>query len=158
MKTKSLIASAILVFGLSAPAFADDTQALAEQYVNMPEIQQMMTDMFSPESMANQVAASLPANIQLTDSQKQRIGTLMSDAMNDLRPKMTALMIKGSAETFTTDELTALIDFYSSEHGAAIMAKMQPFMQRTMAELAADMQKIQMEITPELVKILQEKS
>ena len=32
-------------------------------------------------------------------------------------------------------ELRALIDFYSYEHGASVMTKMQPFMQRTMGQL-----------------------
>lgn len=140
---------------LSTPVFAQDTTALAEQYVNMPEVQTMIDDMFSPDTMANQFAASLPPNVTLTDDQKSQIGTLMSGAMNDLRPRLEELMTSGSAETFSAAELQALIDFYGSEHGSAIMSKMQPFFTNVMAQMAPEMQEMQQKITPQLIQIIQ---
>ena len=42
MLRTTFLAAATVV--LTLPAFAQDTTALATQYVNMPEVQQMMTD------------------------------------------------------------------------------------------------------------------
>jgi hypothetical protein len=128
-----------LCLALSPAAYAQDVQALAEEYVKMPEVQQMMTEMFSPEMMASQFKIGLPPGTELTDSQLERIGKLMSDTMNQFRPRIEELMIVGSAKHFSAEELQALIDFYRSEHGASVMAKMQPFMQEFMAELSPDM-------------------
>lgn len=143
---------------LTTPVFAQDTQALAEKYVNLPGVQQMITNMFSAENMANQIAAGLPANITLTDDQKQRIGQLMSGAMNDLRPMMETLLTNASAQTLSVPELQALIDFYSSEHGSAVMSKMQPMMAALMAKMAPEMKTMQAKITPQLIEILREQN
>ena len=145
-----------VAFGLlTAPVFAEDTTALATQYVNMPEVQNMMSEMFSPTAMGNQVAASLPANMALSVDQKRQIGLVMSDAMNSLRPQMESLMISSSSELFSADELNALIDFYSSEHGASVMSKMTPFMATVMGQLQPEMQALQVKVGPQIAKILQ---
>nr|WP_254445079.1 DUF2059 domain-containing protein [Ruegeria atlantica] len=153
---KSLAASLVLAIGFSQAAIAADNKALAENYVNLPEVQLMMDNMFTPESAAAQFASSLPPNITITDDQLQRIGILMSDTLQEIRPKLEQQMIDSSAEVFTAEELTALIEFYSSEHGAAIMSKMQPLMQSAMSGIAGDMQRATQQITPELTKIMQE--
>ncbi len=76
--------------------------------------------------------------------------------MNDLRPRLEALMISSSADTFSADELQALIDFYSSEHGAAVMTKMTPFMADVMGKLQPEMQALQLKVGPEIARIMQE--
>ncbi|MEP5729011.1 MAG: DUF2059 domain-containing protein [Sulfitobacter sp.] len=141
---------------LSLPVSAQDTNVLAQEYVNMPEVQNMITEMFSARSMGAQVKASLPPNVTIADEQEQKIGELMSAAMAEIRPKMQDLMVTSSAEIFTAPELEALIAFYQSEHGAAIMSKTQPMFARIMATLAPDMQALQTRVGPELLKILQE--
>lgn len=151
---RSLLAAA---FGLlTAPVFAQDTTGLAAQYVNMPEVQNMLTEMFSPTAMGDQIAASLPAGMALSDEKKQRIGAVMSEAMNDLRPRLEELMISSSSDTFSAEELQALIDFYSSEHGASVMTKMTPFMANVMGQLQPEMQALQLKVGPEIAKIMQE--
>lgn len=152
---KRTLLAAVLTL-MTAPAFAQDTTALAEQYVNMPEVQTMISEMFSPEAIANQFEATLPPGMTVTEDQKARVGELMSAEMSAIRPRMQELMISGSAETFSAPELRALIDFYSSEHGAAIMTKMQPFFTSVMNKIAPEMQAMQARIAPELIKILQE--
>jgi len=52
--------------------------------------------------------------------------------------------------------LQALIDFYGSEHGAAVMSKMQPFMASIMGKLQPEMQALQAQVGPKIVEILQE--
>jgi hypothetical protein len=152
MKRLHLAAAFVL---LSTPTFAQDTTALAEQYTNMAPVQNMITTMFSPEAMGNQIALSLPPTISLSDEQKGEIGVLMSTAMNELRPRLQELMISSTAQTFTAPELEALIGFYGSEHGASIMTKMQPLMANVMAELAPEMQAMQAKVGPDIVRIIQ---
>jgi len=137
------------------PAMADEaTEKLAQEYVNMPEVQRMIDDMFSPEAMGAQMAGQLPPGFEVDDEKRMKIGKLMSDGMQSLRPKMQELMASNAAEVFSEEELQALIDFYGSEHGAAVMAKMQPFFQKTMAELAPDMREMQKSVVPQIMEIL----
>ena len=138
----------------ATPLFAQDTRALAEDYVNMPEVQQMITDMFSAETMAAQFKVSLPPGTPVTDDQAQRIGVLMAEVMAGMRPTVESLMIESSAKHFTADELQALIDFYKSEHGAAIMAKMQPYMQDVMATMMPEMMTAMSAIGPQINAIM----
>ncbi len=140
---------------LATPLFAQDTTALAQEYVNMPEVQSMITDMFSPQTMGAQVAATLPPGVTVTPDQQQRIGEVMSEAMNDLRPRLEELMVTASAESLSTAELEALIAFYRSEHGAAIMTKMSSFITKVMGQLAPEMQAMQQRVTPQLIEIMQ---
>jgi hypothetical protein len=146
--------AAALCLALTPAAMAQDVQSLAEEYVRMPEVQQMMSEMFSPASMAAQFKAGLPAGMTLTDSQSERIGILMSETMTQFRPRMEELMISSSAKHFSADELQALIDFYKSEHGAAVMAKMQPYMQDFMAQIMPDMMSAMQNIGGEIQTIM----
>ncbi|WP_333815447.1 DUF2059 domain-containing protein [Tabrizicola sp.] len=141
-----------LAFGPAA--MAQDVQALAEEYVHMPEVQQMMTEMFSPASMAAQFKTGLPPGTVLTDSQMERIGALMSETMTQFRPRMEELMIASSAKHFTAEELQALIDFYKSEHGAAVMAKMQPYMQDFMGQMMPDIMTAMQAIQGDIMTIM----
>ncbi|MCP4208715.1 MAG: DUF2059 domain-containing protein [Shimia sp.] len=150
---KHIALAALLSFSLST-AQAQTSEELAKTYVNMPEVQQMMTDMFSPQSMAAQVMASMPPGVVLSETQQVAIGELMSSEMNTLRPKLEELMEATTAEIFTAEEIDALITFYSSEHGAAIMSKMGPMMQQVMGALAPDMQTMQTRITPKMIEIM----
>ena len=153
MKNLSL---ALALATFASPLFAADTTTLAEEYVNMPEVQAMITTMFSPETMASQMKATLPAQVAVTDDQLARIGVVLSEAMQDMRPRMEELMVTGTAETFSAEEINALIDFYGSEHGAAVMSKMTPFMISVMAELGPEMTALQAQIGPEVARIIQE--
>lgn len=147
--------AAALVFA-ALPVSAQDTRALAQQYAALPSIQKMMDDLFAPEALASSVLAQLPPGMPVTQDQATRIGTIMSETMRTLRPRMTELLISGSAESFTADELSALIGFYESEHGAAIMQKMPMMMQSTMEQMAPDIQAMQMELGPQIEAILRE--
>jgi hypothetical protein len=70
-----------LCLAFTPAAMAQDVQSLAEEYVRMPEVQQMITDMSSPTLMAAQFKAGLPPGTELNESQSQRIGEVMSEAM-----------------------------------------------------------------------------
>jgi hypothetical protein len=148
--------TAVLALAFSATqALAQSALDLAEEYATMPEVQQMMDEMFSPESMIAQFEMNLPASVVLTDDQRTRVGTLLSDTMNEMKPRMQEMMIAGSAKYFSVDELQALIDFYRSEHGASVMSKMQPFFQETMAQLAPEIQQKMQDVGPQIIEIIQ---
>jgi hypothetical protein len=154
MTMTRLSLAAALCLSLSPPVFAQDVQALAEEYVRMPEVQTMISDMFTPESMAAQFKLGLPPGMTITDDQSQKIGVLMSEVMTGFRPRMEQLMIDGSAKYFTADELQALIDFYRSEHGASVMSKMQPYMQEVMGTMMPEMMGEMQKVGPEIQAIL----
>lgn len=154
---KSLLLSTAMMLALPSvtSAQSDELLSLASEYANMPQIVQMMDDMFAPDSMAAQFIGSLPANVKVSDEQAQQIGGLLSGVMVDIRPRMQELMIQTSAEIFSADEIRALIAFYSSEHGASVMSKMQPLMQRVMGALNPVLQQKMQSVQPEIIKIMQ---
>ena len=155
---RNWISVATLLFALaSAPALADETtEELAQKYVGLPEVQSMFSDMFSPQSMAAQVASQFPPGA-IDDSKLAQIGELLSSELNKLRPRMENVMATKAAEVFTSEELQALIDFYQSPHGGSVMAKMQPYFQQYMAELGPEFQAIQIRIAPKVREIIESK-
>ena len=119
---------------LALPAAAD-TDALAEEYLALPAVQDMLSDMFPAEAMAQQFSSSMPPNVALSDDKALKVGKILSDTMQEIRPEMERLMLEKSAELFTEAELQAMIDFYSSEVGASVLRKNQTFFSATMTEL-----------------------
>ena len=140
---------------LAGPALADDRLDLAQQYTQLPGVQSMIDDMFSPETMSAQVRATLPPGLNLSEGKMARIGQLLSREMNKIRPDLEAIMTTTSAEQFTAEELEALIAFYSTEHGASVMSKMPAMMQNVMAQLAPQMQIMQQNTAGEIAAIMQ---
>jgi hypothetical protein len=148
--------AAISMIALAGPVLAQSTEELAQEYVALPANQQMMEDMFSGESFAAQMAATLPPQMNLSDDQMQRIGAAMAGAMAPLLPQMEAAMLEATAQTFTVEELQAMIDFYGSEIGASILAKSPGLMQTAMARIAPAMMQMQQQVMPEIMAIMQE--
>lgn len=140
---------------ISGGAWAQDTAALARDYVALPANQAMMEDMLGPESMAAQFAAGLPPGVDLSDDQLARVGAVMAEAMGGLRPRMEELMIEGSAETFTAEELQALIDFYGTEPGASILLKNQEFFQGVMGTLTPEIMGAMEGVMPQILEIVE---
>ncbi len=144
-----------LALGLSTSvAQAQSTADLAKQYIEMPQVQEMISEMFSPQNMTAQMMASMPPGITFTEEQQAQLGQVLSDEMNAMRPKLEGLMEATTAELFTVEEISALITFYSSEHGASVMKKMTPMMQNVMGAMAPDLQAMQQRLTPKIIEIL----
>lgn len=131
---KTFAALAILLASSSA-SVAQDPNALAQDYMELPAVQAMLTDMFSPETMGTQFVESLPPGMNLSEEQVGAIGTILSEAMTEVRPDIETQMKAKSAEVFTAPEMQAMIEFYSSDLGASILQKTSTFMTATMAEL-----------------------
>ena len=115
-------------------------EALVREYAALPAVQQMMADMFSPEASAAQLAATLPPGIDLTDDQLAEVGRIISEELIDFQPRMEVMMITAMIETFTEEEVQAMVDFYASDVGASILLKTQPMFTNMMTELGPEMQ------------------
>ncbi len=124
-------------------AQSDDLRAAVERYVDSPVQQRMMDEMLSADAMITQMQAMLP---QLTQEQLDIVGRIGAEEMATLRPEMEAAMVEAAVETFTLPEILALEAFYNTPEGAAVMAKMQPFMATTFAMIGPEMQEVQMRI------------
>ena len=139
----SQTAAVALVLLTASPVWAQSRAELAEQYSALPAVQQMMTEMFSPESSASQFKATLPPGFEITDDQLFRVGAVMSDVLKGLQPRMVELQNAAIAEVFTEEEIRAMIDFHSTDIGAQILVKTQPMFAAVMGEL-----------TPEIVQAM----
>lgn len=115
-----------LFFSLFAlPALTQDTEELATKYVALSAVQEMIAERVSPEALATQFLMELPLGRDITEDQFNKVGDLMSAEAEDLKSKLAAMMIHNTASLLTAEELEALISFHSSEHGSAVMKKMQ---------------------------------
>lgn len=152
---KTLVRAAAFTL-LTLPAFAQDTTALATEYVELPAVQEILQDMFSAEVLTAQFKINLTPESSLSDDQLTRIGILMAKKLAPLRPRMEEAMIASSAEIFTAAELEAMIAFHATEHGATIMKKMQPLMTSVMTDVAPELRSIQESMAPEFMKIIEE--
>lgn len=121
-------------------ATAQSVEELAREYAALPAVQEMTTAMFSPEASAAQIAATMPPGVELSEQQLSDLGTLLSEELEDFQPRLEVLMIDAMAETFTAEELTAMIEFYSSDVGRSILVQTQPMFTNIMTELAPEMQ------------------
>lgn len=145
-----------MTLALAVPASAQDTRSLAEDYVELPAVQSMLDSMFGGETLAANLAASLPNNLAINESQVAAVATLMANEMSALEPVMRETMISNLADTFTAQELEAMIAFYGSEVGTAILTKNQAMMGRIMATIAPQMQQLQRGLTPQIMQILRD--
>ena len=139
----SQTAAVALVLLTASPAWAQSRAELAEQYSALPAVQQMMSEMFSPESSASQFKATLPPGFEITDDQLFRVGVVMSNVLKGLQPRMVELQNAAIAEVFTEEEIRAMIEFHSTEIGARILIKTQPMFTAVMGQL-----------TPEIVQAM----
>ena len=149
-------ATYVFTLTFALPAMAQDTQALAKAYTELPAVQNMMDNMFGGDAMAKNLAVRLPRNLVLDDAQMTAISEVIANSIADLRPVLATTMIESFATEFSAEELEAMIDFYSSDIGSAVMAKNQTVMAAVMASIGPQMQKAQRSVTPQIMKIMTE--
>lgn len=131
-----------IIFSTSL-GYSSELEDAARTYVKSPVQQKMIDDMFSSETVINQMKALNP---NISEDELPVIGKIVSEELLSIRASMEEAMIKGSMETFTLDELKALIAFYNSGPGASVMLKMQPFMTSVMNSIGPDMRQMQQNI------------
>lgn len=138
------------------PVGADTKRDLAEDYIEMPAIQNMIDEMFSPETMKVQFEAGLPASVTFSEDQIDKVAVLLSSALQDLKPQIEAAMLESTVRVFSEDEISSMIAFYSTENGEMIMAKMSTFFADYMKDIGPEIQKTNVRLMPEIQKILSE--
>ncbi len=156
---KNLISTALIALALLVGASTADAQSrkqLAREYVELPAMQSMMREMFSAENMYQQFSSGKPDHVKITKAQQRQIGEVMSKEMMKILPEFNRIMIKESARGFTKDELKAMIAFYSTPEGAAILSKTTSFMNRAMHSLQPSMKEVLAAMTPQLLEILRD--
>jgi hypothetical protein len=133
MKITSIVAGSVIALatGLLSPAHAQSSeaakQAAIERYLRAVPMGKMMEDTYA------QIAKQVPQ-----DKQAQFI----ADMRKVVKVERVEQIAKGAMlRTFTLEELNALADFYSSEHGASAMAKFGVYMGEVMPPLMQEIQR-----------------
>ncbi len=133
---------------------ADDgqRQALAERYfraVHLDAQVRRLVDTLTP-MMMNQVLAS---KSDLTDAQRAKIsdavrqGTL--DGLAEIQPDYDRGVTRLVASTYSTEELTAMVDFYEAPIGQSILAKQ--------SQMMAPMSQVMMGLMPRLQQVIKQR-
>jgi|SRR6056297_1456924 len=150
------VTGAALALCLALPAHAEtDREArldVARDYVEASmadmDIQEFIRQLWQP--MVQQMAANRQ---QLSAAQIADIEQLFSE---ELTGPLTEVMLRQDeilADILTLDELTALRDFYTSEHGGAVMRKMPQLSQAQQPMISAVLQKAMPNMMPKIEAI-----
>ena len=97
-------------------------------------------------TMDSMMASMMPAitdamtrrNPSITAEQKRLLNETVQEVMHDATPKILDRLIPAYAATFSDEELQAVVDFYESPLGSAVVRKM-PLMAPKSAELMRQM-------------------
>ena len=126
-----LVATTFLAVVASSALAKDDLalRAAAESYVRHPVTQSTLDSMISMDTLRSGVVAQLQArNVELTSDQVERVSRILLEELDRLRPQLETLMIEATIETYSLEEVHAIIEFYSSEVGASAMMKIGKMM------------------------------
>jgi len=143
------LCAAPLAHAADTPAAAPDPAkiALVKRYFAAMHFGQMMSGMMHQMGPA-MMAQMRQAHPEVTDAQMQGVSDAMGATMDEYLPKMMDAMVPVYADTFSTEELTKLDEFYESPIGQSIvsktplaMQKMMPVMIKMMPDMQADMMK-----------------
>lgn len=144
---------------LCLPAYADTATdardarlAIAKEYVEATmqdmDIQDFIRQLWSPmiQQMANNRQPMSPEQIS-------KIETLFSEELTEPLTDVMLQQDKVMADLMTLEELTALRDFYMSEHGRAVMEKMPQLAQVQQPMISAVLQKAMPVMMPKIEAI-----
>ncbi|MDZ7708900.1 MAG: DUF2059 domain-containing protein [Roseovarius sp.] len=150
------VTGAVLALCLALPVHAESDRdarlAVAQDYVEASmadmDMQEFIRQLWQP--MVQQMAATRQA---LRPGQIEDIEQLFSD---ELTGPLTGVMHRQDeilADLLSLEELTALRDFYTSEHGGAVMRKMPQLAQAQQPMISAVLQKAMPEMMPKIEAI-----
>ena len=145
----SLGVALALALTLAAPALAQSAPAAAATKVS-PKSAELVRRLYRAAhidtTMDSMMASLMPAmteamtqrNPSITAEQRRLLNETVQEVMHDATPKILDRMIPAYAATFSDEELQAVVDFYESPLGSAIVRKM-PQMAPKSAELMRQM-------------------
>jgi hypothetical protein len=136
----------------ASPARADDASksAKAEELLQLmqgDQIMKMMQPMMN--GMLAQANKDMPAEQRAkAGDMQQKFMALVAVSLNKAKPALA----KVYADTYTEEEIDAILTFYKSPAGKALLQKMPEVMQRSMPVMMQMMSDLQ----PELKKMMEE--
>ncbi len=159
--TRAILLSALLA--LSPAAFAaQPSGAQIDRLLDVMDYERMKEQMLQQMSGAMRGYAGSLLGEDATDADRLRLQQVMDRQMALMDKAMAwdtvgPIYRKVYAEVFTDTEVQAMIDFYSSPAGAAILEKMPLAMGRTMQEMQPHMQTLMRAMQQNLQQELQAK-
>lgn len=151
-----ILTGALVALCLAFPVHAQDDRAariaVAKDYVDATmtdaDVQEFIRQLWQP--MIQQMAANRQpmSEEQITQIDKLFLDQL-TQPLTDVMRKQDEIM----ADLMTLEELTALRDFYTSEHGGAVMRKMPQLAQIQQPMISAVLQQAMPEMMPKIEAI-----
>jgi hypothetical protein len=150
------VTGAALALCLALPAHAETDRearlAVARDYVEASmadmNIQEFIRQIWQP--MVQQMAANRQA---LSPAQVADIEALFSEELTAPLTEVMRRQDENLADLLTLEELTALHDFYTSEHGGAVMRKMPRLAQAQQPMISAVLQDAMPRMMPRIEEI-----
>ncbi|MCR5858559.1 DUF2059 domain-containing protein [Mesorhizobium sp. J428] len=126
---------------VGSSAAQDELRNAAERYVKLDAVQDLLDFMLGPGFLEPLMGAL--AGDKLKPDLKSQMVAIGTEELAKIRPSVEAAMAEAAAEIFSVKEIEALIAFYSSEHGASVIRKMQPFNNAYLVRITPDLQRLQ---------------
>lgn len=150
------VTGAVLALCLALPAHAQSDRearlAVARDYVEASmadmDIQEFIRQLWQP--MVRQMANTRQA---LSPAQVDEIETLFSEELTGPLTEVMRRQDEVLADLLTLEELVALRDFYTSEHGGAVMRKMPQLAQAQQPMITAVLQDAMPRMMPRIEAI-----
>lgn len=147
MRKPALILAAWLA--AAAPALAQDgpaDEAIVRELIEVTEAAKLLDDVYT--QVDTMMAASMtealggrtvtPEQQALFDEMRKRVIAIFRESMN--WAALEPIMIDIYRKSFTRAEVQGMLDFYRSDAGKAVIAKMPVVMQNTMAAINGHVQ------------------
>ncbi|MGB3503590.1 MAG: hypothetical protein WBA44_18355 [Mesorhizobium sp.] len=151
---RQLIYATAIVGGLFSPALSqDDNRAMAEKYIRLPAMQIMLDTLLGPgfiDPLMTQMIGSNPISAE----KRAELVKITTEELASIRSKMEAALIDSAAETYTAEELDALILFNSSPVAVSIMSKLQPFNSAYLGRIGSEMQAMQARMNERVLDVM----
>ena len=146
----------LFLFWPAAPALADEASKGAKieemmQLTHADKTIQQFVEQIKTMQMAQITKMDMPAGErEAADEMQQKIMALVSDRLR--WEKVKPAFVKLYADTYTEEEIGAIVEFYKSPAGTAMLEKMPQLMQRSMAVG----QQLMGDLAPEIKRITEE--
>lgn len=160
MKKIAIALPALLLCLLAPAALAQASDAQVDQLLEVMRAKQTLDAVWPQvEASQRQMVAQMSSAESLTTEQQAKLDRLMQKSMDSIRramawEKMEPLYRDIYRQTFTAEDIDAMIDFYGSPAGQKLLDKMPQLVQNTTAgvqKLVAPMlEEMQRDIEAEL--------
>ncbi len=158
MKIKVIIPFALALHAtIVSGAFAQSTEELAHEYVKIPQVQEMITQFYSGETVVGRIKAMYGLPPGEGAEELAELSKLITENMRELHTDVEKAFENAVAENFTADELKALIAFSDTREGAAVMKKWPTYQAQAMGHIDLDIGRVVISHYREIEAIVKEK-